>query len=111
MCAWRVDQMVIKILISLTLFFQLSNISFACSFNCGSVSSDKYSIIIKPPAHTGFKKHSFPNGPVKKHSFSYIREKAFIQLIPSSDIDRFIIERIDENILFTDYINKPLSNK
>ena len=62
------------ILFSVILYLQNLGNSKACSFNCGSVSSDKYSIIIKPPAHTGFKKHSFPNGPVKKHSFSYIKD-------------------------------------
>ena len=62
------------ILFSVILCLQNLRNSEACSFNCGSVSSDKYSIIIKPPAHTGFKKHSFPNGPIKKHSFSYIKD-------------------------------------
>ena len=35
--------------------------------------------------------------------------KAFIQLIPSSFIERWMIEGIYENTLLTDDINKPFS--
>ena len=67
--------MVIKILTSLILFLQLSNISFACSFNCGGTYTEGNEFGLKTTSQSGFKKHIFLKMPKNEHNFKYIKNK------------------------------------
>ena len=68
--------MVIKILTSLILFFQLSNISFACSFNCGGTFEEGNTYGLKTTSHSGYKRHVFGQMPKKDFFHKYIKDSS-----------------------------------
>ena len=68
--------MVIKILTSMIIFLQLSNISFACSFNCGGTFTEGNKYGLKTTSHSGYKRHEFYQMPKKDYSHKYIKDSS-----------------------------------
>ena len=60
---------------SIIFIFQIPNLVYSCSFNCSGIYFDDDRFGLNAPSHSGYKKHTFYNGPsAKKYSFKYIKK-------------------------------------